>query len=79
MILQLLLCFVTFAESLLVLTSCGLQVKTTYLIGRSATQFLDIAQVKDIVINEGIRMVRQYLTSKQCFQEKAFKFIHVLV
>ncbi|XP_064602082.1 phosphatidylinositol N-acetylglucosaminyltransferase subunit H-like [Liolophura sinensis] len=43
-------------ESILVLRSCGLQVKTTYLIGRSATQFVDMAQVKDIVINEGIRM-----------------------
>ncbi|KAK6997930.1 phosphatidylinositol N-acetylglucosaminyltransferase subunit H [Biomphalaria glabrata] len=44
------------SENLLILPSLGLQVETTYYLGYKVTQFIHLAYIKDIVINEAITM-----------------------
>ncbi|KAI9595469.1 GPI-GlcNAc transferase complex, PIG-H component-domain-containing protein [Syncephalis fuscata] len=68
-------------ESLLVVRDFGLQVKTTYVGGRNVTRMIDIACVKDIVINEGITMfqVKFYLAILVDKQDKmVIIFEHLL-
>ena len=45
------------AESVTVLGSVGLQHSKTYWCGLSATSFLPLPVVHDVIINEGITMV----------------------
>ena len=44
-------------ESLLVIGSLGIQVTSSYASGRESTTFIEMGQVKDVVINEAIHMV----------------------
>lgn len=44
-------------ESLLVIGSLGIQVTSSYASGKESTTFIEMAQVKDVVINEAIHMV----------------------
>lgn len=50
-------------ESLTVFKNIGLQLKITYISGYETVQFLNLSNILDIVINEGIRrwQVRFYL------------------
>lgn len=50
-----------FIESLLVIASLGLQLTTTFVTGRKASQFILREDIYDVVINEGIFMVCVYL------------------
>ncbi|XP_021392720.2 phosphatidylinositol N-acetylglucosaminyltransferase subunit H isoform X1 [Lonchura striata] len=43
-------------ESLLVIGSLGIQVTSSYASGKESTTFIEMAQVKDVVINEAIHM-----------------------
>lgn len=43
-------------ESLLVITSLGMQLTTTFVTGRQNSQFIEKHKIKDVVINEGITM-----------------------
>uniref|UniRef100_A0A8B9MU44 Phosphatidylinositol glycan anchor biosynthesis class H n=1 Tax=Accipiter nisus TaxID=211598 RepID=A0A8B9MU44_9AVES len=43
-------------ESLLVIGSLGIQVTSSYASGRESTTFIEMGQVKDVVINEAIHM-----------------------
>ncbi|XP_023236417.1 phosphatidylinositol N-acetylglucosaminyltransferase subunit H-like isoform X1 [Centruroides sculpturatus] len=45
-------------ESLLVITSIGLQFTTTFVTGRQNSKFIHQCHIKDVVINEGITMHR---------------------
>ncbi|BFZ11521.1 hypothetical protein BsWGS_14560 [Bradybaena similaris] len=45
-----------YSESVLILPSLGLQVKTKNYLGHVCTQFFCLSQIKDIVINEAITM-----------------------
>ena len=45
-------------ESLLVMSSLGVQLTTTFATGRTKSTFFDISEVKDIIINEAVTMVR---------------------
>lgn len=44
-------------ESLLVIGSLGIQVTSSYASGKESTTFIEMSQVKDVVINEAIHMV----------------------
>lgn len=44
-------------ESLLVIGSLGIQVTSSYASGKESTTFIEMGQVKDVVINEAIHMV----------------------
>lgn len=44
-------------ESLLVIGSLGIQVTSSYASGKESTTFIEMGQVKDVVINEAIYMV----------------------
>lgn len=44
-------------ESLLVIGSLGIQVTSSYASGKESTIFIEMGQVKDVVINEAIHMV----------------------
>ena len=44
-------------ESLLVMSTLGIQLTTTFGAGQSHSIFYDMTKVKDIVINEAITMV----------------------
>ncbi|XP_023784075.1 phosphatidylinositol N-acetylglucosaminyltransferase subunit H isoform X2 [Cyanistes caeruleus] len=43
-------------ESLLVIGSLGIQVTSSYASGKESTTFIEMGQVKDVVINEAIHM-----------------------
>ncbi|NWH80241.1 PIGH acetylglucosaminyltransferase, partial [Piaya cayana] len=43
-------------ESLLVIGSLGIQVTSSYASGKESTTFIEMSQVKDVVINEAIHM-----------------------
>ncbi|RUS84282.1 hypothetical protein EGW08_007975 [Elysia chlorotica] len=43
-------------ESVLILPSLGLQVKTLYYLGHVKTHFIDASHIEDIIINEAITM-----------------------
>ncbi|XP_069014590.1 phosphatidylinositol N-acetylglucosaminyltransferase subunit H [Embiotoca jacksoni] len=43
-------------ESLLIIGSLGIQVSSSYASGREITSFIEMSQIKDIVINEAIYM-----------------------
>ncbi|KFW95012.1 Phosphatidylinositol N-acetylglucosaminyltransferase subunit H, partial [Phalacrocorax carbo] len=43
-------------ESLLVIGSLGIQVTSSYASGKESTTFIEMVQVKDVVINEAIHM-----------------------
>lgn len=63
MIINILVIFKLFShltESLLVIASLGLQLTTTFVTGRKASQFILREDIDDIVINEGLFMVRIY-------------------
>ena len=47
------------SESLLVMSSLGVQLTTTFATGRTKSTFFDITEVKDIIINEAVTMVRE--------------------
>ena len=51
--------FLLVSESLLVMSSLGVQLTTTFATGRTKSTFFDITEVKDIIINEAVTMVRQ--------------------
>lgn len=57
-------CVLCFPESLLVMTSLGVQLTTTFATGRTTSTFFDVAEVKDIIVNEGITMVRKKLPTR---------------
>lgn len=44
-------------ESLLVIGSLGIQVTSSYASGKESTTFIEMGQVRDVVINEAIHMV----------------------
>lgn len=44
-------------ESLLVISSLGIQVSSSYASGRETTTFIEMSKIRDIVINEAIYMV----------------------
>lgn len=44
-------------ESLLIVGSLGIQMTSSYASGKESTTFIEINQVKDVVINEAIYMV----------------------
>ncbi|KAK9721487.1 hypothetical protein K7432_003405 [Basidiobolus ranarum] len=50
-------------ESILAVRDVGVQVKTTYLMGRTVSQFIDKSKIGEIIINEGFTMlqVKYYL------------------
>lgn len=48
-------------ESLLVISSLGIQVSSSYASGRETTTFIEMSKIKDIVINEAIYMVNKYI------------------
>lgn len=50
-------------ESLLVIGSLGIQVTSSYASGKESTTFIEMGQVKDVVINEAIHMVNH---TKSC-------------
>ena len=49
---------VLFSESLLVVSSLGIQISTKFALGHTTATFYDWDQVYDLVINEAITMVR---------------------
>uniref|UniRef100_A0A8D0HC99 Phosphatidylinositol glycan anchor biosynthesis class H n=1 Tax=Sphenodon punctatus TaxID=8508 RepID=A0A8D0HC99_SPHPU len=53
-------------ESLLVIGSLGIQMTSFYASGKESTTFIEMGQVKDVVINEAIYMVNAAL-SHFCF------------
>ncbi|KAF9956617.1 hypothetical protein BGZ72_002628 [Mortierella alpina] len=55
--------FMVTEETILVIRDVGVQVKTVYLGGRSASRFIDRSKISDIIINEAITMmhIRVYL------------------
>lgn len=48
---------VTYVESLLVVSSVGVQLTTTFATGRQTTRFYDMSDVNAIFINEAVSMV----------------------
>lgn len=57
-----------YSESLLILPSLGLQVKTLYYLGTVNTNFIHISHIQDIVINEAVTMhsILHYLVVLLC-------------
>ncbi|KAG0266156.1 hypothetical protein BG011_003143, partial [Mortierella polycephala] len=55
--------FIVTEETILVIRDVGVQVKTVYLGGRSASRFIDRSKISDIIINEAITMmhIRVYM------------------
>jgi len=51
-------CFMV--ESLLVVSTVGIQLTTTFASGRKTTKFYDMSDVKAVIINEAITMVVIY-------------------
>lgn len=49
--------YISHLESLLVIASLGLQLTTTFVTGRKASQFILREDISDVIINEGIFMV----------------------
>ena len=56
-------CFVRSAECVIIGNQMGLQLTTTYVIGRQTTTFIGANRIKDVLINEGFVSVR----SPKCF------------
>lgn len=44
-------------ESLLIVGSLGIQMSSSYASGKERTTFIEMSQIKDVVINEAIYMV----------------------
>lgn len=44
-------------ESLLIIRSLGVQLSSSFASGRECTSFIEMSQIKDIVINEAVHMV----------------------
>ena len=49
--------FVSVPESILVMSSVGVQMKIVRMFGQKSAKFYDIQQIDDVVINEAITMV----------------------
>jgi GPI-GlcNAc transferase complex, PIG-H component len=61
-----------FAESILAVRNVGVQVKTTYLSGRSVSHFIERSRICDIIIHEAITMwqVKFYMAIITAKQDK---------
>lgn len=66
-------------ESVLVIGSLGIQVSSSYASGRETSTFIEMSQVKDVVINEAIYMVIKNIDNRCChmcfMQHKAEVFV----
>lgn len=68
----------------MVIRDFGVQVKTTYLGGRSVTRMIDMSRIKDIVINEGITMfqassIYKYIDCMFLYQIQVKFYLAILV
>ena len=80
--------FSPISESLLVISSLGVQLTTTSVTGRTKSTFFDVSEVKDIIINEAITMVRNKtvttrsepfsLVEKSNFQSEIFPVFQII-
>ena len=80
--------FSPISESLLAISSLGVQLTTTFVTGRTKSTFFDVSEVKDIIINEAITMVRKKtvttrsepfsLVEKSNFQSEIFAISQII-